>query len=219
LGHASGAAFALCRRAGLARDRGNDREAASTYHEAIRLWSSTNDRWFVAWALAGLAELASAHGQFPEAAALLGYIDTLAQEVGAPIVYSARIYYDRTATAARAALSAIRFAQSYAAGQALTFDEAVALAMAIAVPEPERDPAGRPGPQALGLTACEAEVLALIVGGKSDREIAAALFIGHRTAQDHVSHILGKLGVANRTEAAAMAVRDGLVAPGDAPRA
>ena len=39
------------------------------------------------------------------------------------------------------------------------------------------------------------------------------LFIGHRTAQDHVSHILGKLGVANRAEAAAVAVRDGLADP------
>ena len=54
-------------------------------------------------------------------------------------------------------------------------------------------------------------MLRLLVGGRSDREIAAALFIGHRTAQDHVSNVIAKLGVANRTEAAAVAVRDGLV--------
>jgi len=219
LGHASGAACALCRLAALARDRGDDREAVLTYREALGLWSSNNDRWFITWAIAGLAELASTHGQSPSAAALLGYIDTMAQEIGAPISYSSRIYYDRAAATVRIALGAIRFAQSYAAGQALRFDEAVALAMTIAVPEPERDPVSLPARQGSGLTAREVEVLALIVEGKSDREIAAALFIGHRTAQDHVSHILGKLGVANRTEAAAMAVRDGLVAPGTAPRA
>jgi DNA-binding NarL/FixJ family response regulator len=64
---------------------------------------------------------------------------------------------------------------------------------------------------ASGLTRREVEVLGLLVGGRSDREIAAALFIGHRTAQDHVSNVIAKLGVANRTEAAAVAVRDGLV--------
>jgi DNA-binding NarL/FixJ family response regulator len=64
---------------------------------------------------------------------------------------------------------------------------------------------------ASGLTRREVEVLRLLVGGRSDREIAAALFIGHRTAQDHVSNVIAKLGVANRTEAAAVAVRDGLV--------
>jgi DNA-binding NarL/FixJ family response regulator len=54
-------------------------------------------------------------------------------------------------------------------------------------------------------------VLHLLVAGQTDREIAERLFIGHRTVQDHVSHILGKLGAVNRTEATAVAIRDGLV--------
>jgi DNA-binding CsgD family transcriptional regulator len=59
------------------------------------------------------------------------------------------------------------------------------------------------------LTAREREVLRLIAEGRSNREIGAALFISAKTASVHVSNILGKLGVASRTEAAAVALRDG----------
>jgi DNA-binding CsgD family transcriptional regulator/tetratricopeptide (TPR) repeat protein len=59
----------------------------------------------------------------------------------------------------------------------------------------------------LGLTAREAEVMALVARGYTDREIAEALVISVKTASVHVSHILGKLGVANRREAAAIAHR------------
>ena len=58
-----------------------------------------------------------------------------------------------------------------------------------------------------GLTAREQEVLKLVAAGRSNREIAAELFISPRTASVHVSNILGKLGVATRGEAAAAAHR------------
>jgi DNA-binding NarL/FixJ family response regulator len=61
------------------------------------------------------------------------------------------------------------------------------------------------------LTARELEVLRLVASGHTNREIAAALFVTQRTAATHVSHILAKLGVASRIEAAASAVRFGLV--------
>ena len=59
----------------------------------------------------------------------------------------------------------------------------------------------------LGLTAREAEVLSLVARGYTDREIAATLVISAKTASVHVSHILRKLGAANRREAAAIAHR------------
>ncbi|HEU4976828.1 MAG TPA: AAA family ATPase [Baekduia sp.] len=61
------------------------------------------------------------------------------------------------------------------------------------------------------LTPREREVLALIADGRTNRQIAAALFIAPKTASVHVSNILGKLGAANRGEAAALAHRAGLV--------
>jgi DNA-binding CsgD family transcriptional regulator/tetratricopeptide (TPR) repeat protein len=69
-------------------------------------------------------------------------------------------------------------------------------------------PDGTPGLEAvLGLTPREAEVLALLARGYTNREIAAALVISVRTAGVHVSHILRKLGAPNRLEAAAIAHR------------
>jgi DNA-binding CsgD family transcriptional regulator len=59
----------------------------------------------------------------------------------------------------------------------------------------------------LGLTVREAEVLRLVAAGRSNRDIAAELFISAKTASVHVSNILGKLGVATRGEAAATAHR------------
>ena len=63
-----------------------------------------------------------------------------------------------------------------------------------------------------GLTRREREVLALVAQGRTNRQIADELFISENTAGVHVSNILGKLGVASRTEAAAVAVRLDLAA-------
>jgi DNA-binding CsgD family transcriptional regulator len=69
--------------------------------------------------------------------------------------------------------------------------------------------------RSLGLTARESEVLRLVAGGWTNQQIAAALFITRKTASVHVSNILGKLDVGDRTAAAAAAYRLGLA--GDAP--
>jgi DNA-binding CsgD family transcriptional regulator len=59
------------------------------------------------------------------------------------------------------------------------------------------------------LTDREREVLSLLARGMSNREIGTELFITPKTASVHVSNILGKLGAASRTEAAAIAYREG----------
>jgi DNA-binding CsgD family transcriptional regulator/tetratricopeptide (TPR) repeat protein len=72
-------------------------------------------------------------------------------------------------------------------------------------------PEAPPSPAAsLGLTRREAEVLALVAQGHTNRQIGQALFITPKTASIHVSRILAKLGVAGRGEAAAIAHRLGL---------
>jgi DNA-binding NarL/FixJ family response regulator len=64
-----------------------------------------------------------------------------------------------------------------------------------------------------GLTAREQEVLRLLATGRSNREIAAELFISPKTASVHVSNILAKLSAGSRTEAAAIAHAEGIGLP------
>jgi DNA-binding CsgD family transcriptional regulator/tetratricopeptide (TPR) repeat protein len=67
-----------------------------------------------------------------------------------------------------------------------------------------------------GLSPREQEVLNILAEGRTDRDIAARLFISERTVHVHVRRILAKLGVSSRTEAAGVAIRQGLV-PADLP--
>jgi NarL family two-component system response regulator LiaR len=67
------------------------------------------------------------------------------------------------------------------------------------------------------LTARELEVLRLIAQGKSNREIAEELVLAELTVRTHVSNILGKLHVANRTQAALYALKEGLASLDDFP--
>ena len=63
------------------------------------------------------------------------------------------------------------------------------------------------------LTAREREVLELIAGGRSNKRIALELGISEKTVKTHVGHLLAKLGVSDRTQAAMLAVRTGMVSP------
>ncbi len=71
-------------------------------------------------------------------------------------------------------------------------------------------------PRLAELTAREREVLVQIGTGKTNAEIAAELFITPLTAKTHVSRIIGKLGVRDRTSLVVLAYESGLIAPGQA---
>ncbi|MEX1345117.1 MAG: AAA family ATPase [Candidatus Limnocylindrales bacterium] len=70
----------------------------------------------------------------------------------------------------------------------------------------------RKGPaDSYGLSPREREVLNILAEGRTDRDIASRLFISERTVHVHVRRILSKLNVSSRTEAAGVAIRQGLV--------
>jgi DNA-binding NarL/FixJ family response regulator len=61
------------------------------------------------------------------------------------------------------------------------------------------------------LTQRESQVLARLAEGKTNKQIAQSLHISYETVKEHVQHILQKIGVTDRTQAAVWAVRKGLV--------
>jgi DNA-binding NarL/FixJ family response regulator len=63
----------------------------------------------------------------------------------------------------------------------------------------------------LSLTGREIEVLRRVAPGAANREIAAQLFVSEGTVKNHVSHILGRLGLRDRTQAALYARENGLL--------
>ena len=116
--------------------------------------------------------------------------------------------------AARAALAqAWTLASTHGAALLVAEIQALARRARIELPPAGQAAAGqddRPGRRTgdeLGLTSRERDVLALLAEGRTDRQIAEALFISPRTVAMHVSSILAKLGVPNRGGAAAVAHR------------
>jgi DNA-binding NarL/FixJ family response regulator len=67
------------------------------------------------------------------------------------------------------------------------------------------------GYESEALTDREAEIIRLMTGGYSNREIAGALYLSEGTVKNHVSNILSKLGVRDRTRAVLKAIEKGIV--------
>ena len=217
IGFALGTAVALNNLGRIARRRGEDARATDLYRESLALCWGLRDRWAVAYVLIELASLAAARGQPERAARLFGAAETLREAVGVPVVPSGAQMvgtdYATTVATVRAQLGEGSFAAAWAAGRALPLEQVVAEA---AEATSDRQPTAAPSSVAAsandpGLTPRELEVLRLLAAGRTDKEIAAALFISRRTAQGHVAGIFAKLGVNTRTAAAAAALGAGLV--------
>jgi non-specific serine/threonine protein kinase len=205
IGHDSGMAFALSGLGRIDLQQGNRVAALRAYQDAFRLWTGIDERWASIRALVGLALIATQR-QPDCTATLMGVIDARIAETGGGIFPVDRDHYDRAAAAARAALGEARFAELRSAGSALRADEALECAASIDVPGTQRR-GSNPGQ----LSSREREVLRLLVEGRSNGEIAAALYISRHTARSHVESILAKLGTPTRTAAASYALRHGLV--------
>ena len=174
--------------------------AALAAAEAARLrgapdpasWSAVASQWME---LGFPLELAYARWRQAEAVLAAGGTKAEASE---PLQEAARLSAETGASALRAEIEALaRRARIELGGGAE--------AASTEPPGPETD--------RFGLTDRELEVLALVAQGRTNREVGEALFISTKTASAHVSHILSKLDVRSRIEAATAAHRLGLVAP------
>ncbi len=163
--------------------------ARATGENARELWVAAAERW---QALARPYPVA--YARWREAEALMEARD----RDGAARAASAALDGARRLGSAWLAEEVV----SLAARARLQLGEKAATATTPAAEEPE-DP--------FGLTARERDVLALVAAGATNREIGERLHMAEKTASVHVSRILAKLNVRSRTEAAAVAHRQGLV--------
>ena len=189
----------------------DDALARSALAESLDVAWELGDSWWVSWCLMGAGGLATRQGEHEQAARLFGVAETMRGATRSSLLPSVQMKYDTLTRPCRTALGEERWSTAFEIGARRSLAEAVDEGRRVLGPTPMPTRSTATTGLASGLTRREVEVLRLLVGGRSDREIAAALFVGHRTAQDHVSNVIAKLGVANRTEAAAVAVRDGLV--------
>jgi DNA-binding CsgD family transcriptional regulator len=201
---------ALGERAHAALMQGDPALAARLFTEIIIVAEDIGSERSLLSAVAGLAGVALALEQPVRAVRLLAAVDAAEKTTSVGrlsyVVHTARILGEL-----RASLPEPVFAAAWEEGRHLPLAGAVAEAHAIAASTVESPSAVSGDASGFGLTVRELDVLRLLVEGRSDREIAGALYIGARTVQTHVGNLFTKLGVNTRAEAAAVAVRHGIV--------
>ncbi len=159
-----------------------------------------------------MAVLAALCGQAERAARLFGAAEAMSRAVGLVFNLPERDAYERATVAARSHLGEPAFGSAWAAGQSMTPAQVKAEIHAVLDAASAAPVAASPSDPAAGtgLTHRELEVLGLIVEGRSNREIAEALFVSPRTVDTHVTAVLAKLEAKSRTAAVAAARRLGL---------
>jgi predicted ATPase/DNA-binding CsgD family transcriptional regulator len=234
-GNDYGLAVRLMLRGLAAYETGDHRGAARWWDESVQRFWACQDEMHLVGPLSGLAALMSRRDR-TQAARLLGMAQAIRERTGSgsqggptALFHAMR---EHAESIARDALGEMAYAAAFTAGRLLPLaaavDEARAIATAlasgsslgsvtVATPEASSIPArpdslSAPGVSPdFGLTRREREILGLLCQRLTDPEIAGRLFISAKTASNHVNSIRGKLGAHTRREAAAIAVRHGLV--------
>jgi len=184
-------------------DLGELSAARKALAEGFHMSTDVGDRWFVQLGLGGFAGLAAKTGRPRLALRLAGAADAYrdVNEFSMPGPMEKIVDRWLVPTRARTGSAAGRL---LAEGRRLSPEQAVALVLA-------NEPDDAAGPRQT-LTRREAEVAALAARGLTNRDIAAQLFLSVRTVEVHVDHILTKLGFHTRTQLAAWAHEEGLLA-------
>jgi non-specific serine/threonine protein kinase len=215
----------------IARARGDPVRALDHYQVSLHQAVEANDIRAIARVLGSIAGALSAMGRHEVAGRLFGASEALHERLAVPFVSRTfarqrafglpepwasshpecsvaeglrRTLWDRTAKLRAVSLDPEKVRLWWEEGRSLDLDAALALIPAL---EPGQDPReARPA----GLSPREIEVLRLLAQGHTDREIAALLHISHRTVQNHVQHIYGKINVSSRSSATKWSLAQGI---------
>ena len=217
IGEARGEAWSYTNLGWLAIARGERREAATQLEAALGRYFQLGDKQGIAETLEAYAELAVLHRAPRRAATLYGAAAAIRDAIGAPVAAIDAPRIDKAQARARS-MAGESWAQNYRRGSELAIETACSLAIAPLAPEAGAGsragttmPAAQSSSLSEPLTERQMEILQHLAQGKSDREIADALYISVRTVHVHVGNLLAKLGVHSRTAAISTANHLGLL--------
>lgn len=190
------------RRAAIALIEGEVDAAEREAHDALSICVREGIAWETFHALEVLAQVAMLTDSPADAARLAGAVAAIRARHGINVRLAWHAeQFDQTVILARAALGDDAFERSYAEGSALSTADATAYV------QRARGERKRPSFGWDGLTPTEREVVSHVTEGRTNPQIAAAMFISRETVKTHLSHIFAKLNVTSRAELAAAAVR------------
>jgi hypothetical protein len=129
LGAEDSVAQVLFELARIAYRQGDVTRAAALFAESLPWPPEREDRRDIAYSLAGLATIAGERRQPEHAARLFGAAEALRESIGHPLPPIMRAEYDQAVAAARAQLDSAAFAAAWAAGRAMTIEQAIAEAL------------------------------------------------------------------------------------------
>lgn len=220
LGFAFGAALADRYAGQVLLALGELAAARDVLRASLRLDPSLMQGWHVANSLETIARIDALEGEYYRAAVLAAGAARLREDIGVPLEPALQGEWQEFVRTLESVLSEVELAEASSLGRSLALDAVVAMALEVPGEYPEKidvEPEPQVGTDPTILTAPltrrEREVLELMVEGRTNPEIGAELFISPRTVSVHVTHILEKLGVENRSAAVALALRSGLVIP------
>ena len=196
-------AYSLWALGAAAWRRGDLDRATGLQQQSLRL--RRDDRMGGTYCVEALAWIAASRHQYERAAVLLGAATGKLQSMATTLEGNQHVagYHLDCEQQARQALGEAAFQAAYHRGLELGGEDVLAYALQ----QPPRKPPKKPQPPPLSdgapLTPRELQVARLIAGGRSNKEIAAELVISQRTAENHVEHILTKLGFTSRAKVAA----------------
>ena len=210
----------LIRLGHVAVDQGDFERAKALFTEAVPIYyQAFDDPWRVALPLENFALLAVAQGQAERGLHLAGAAAAIrsARDVtGFYYFRAARTRAERAVDQARLVLGEDVSEAAWAAGQSMSAAQAVSYALSeddASAAAPDRPAHTHNADSAGPLTPREQQVARLVARGLTNLQIAGELIVTERTVENHISHILSKLGMRTRTQVATWAAVLGLIGP------
>jgi DNA-binding CsgD family transcriptional regulator len=196
-------AKALVTRARVACSQGDLEQAENDLHRALACAADYHAYQVLPDAFEVLGQVTDAADEHRDAARFFGVADTLRRRMGSVRFGVYDTTYLTSVTHVSEALGENAFQSAWEEGSALSADEAIAYA------QRGRGERKRPSSGWASLTPTEVNVVRLVKEGLGNKDIAARLFVSHRTVQTHLTHVYTKLGLTSRVQLAQTAAKHG----------